>query len=471
MRDAGSVAGSTARGNVRMKNLKVVVIGVGSASFGRGILADLLASPELREFDLEIHLVDIAEEALRRMTRFAHRLKEHFASPASIHATTDRREALPHADYVIAAVARDRWLMWEKDFYIPLTFGFRHVYGENGGPGAAFHTLRSLHLMIPICRDMEELCPDALLLNFTNPESRVCLAVRRLTRIRAVGLCHGPVSTRRAVARILGRPESEVDVRIGGINHFHWVLGVKDPEGRDLLPELHRRLDQSDCGLDPFTYSLYRLYGALPFPSPSHTAEYVPFAYQATGTFLHQWGVGRIVLSPETTVDDRVFAMDGRPATPSYQLLAAERARRIEAVAGGQAPLTEEMTATTDEVAVPIIAGIELDQRRREISANVPNTGGLVSNLPEEAIVEVPIEVDGSGVRGIEVGPLPVAVAALCQRQVAIQELLVQAYAERSRKLLLQALTLEPVVDDLKKAEEMIDVMLRAQKGYLPELR
>src|SRR5690606_10671278 len=113
-----------------MKNLKVVVIGVGSASFGRGILADLLASPELREFDLEIHLVDIAEDALRRMTRFAHRLKEHFASPASIHATTDRREALPHADYVIAAVARDRWLMWEKDFYIPLTFGFRHEIGR-----------------------------------------------------------------------------------------------------------------------------------------------------------------------------------------------------------------------------------------------------------------------------------------------------------------------------------------------------
>lgn len=454
-----------------MKKLKIVVIGVGSASFGRGILADLLASAELREFDLEIHLVDIAQDALYRMTRLARRLKEHFGSPASIHAAVDRREALPDADYVIAAVARDRWLMWEKDFYIPLAFGFRHVYGENGGPGAAFHTLRSLHLMIPICRDMEELCPGALLLNFTNPESRVCLAVRRLTRIKAVGLCHGPVSTWQTVSRILDRSPDEIEVSVGGINHFHWVLGVKDREGEELLAELHRRLDQSDRGLDPFTYSLYRLYGALPFPSPSHTAEYVPFAYEATGTFLHQWGVGQVVLSPNTSVEDRVFAMDGRPGTPSYQLRASERARQIEAAAEGRAPLTAEMAATTHEVAVPIIVGIELDQRRREISANVPNTGGLVPNLPEEAIVEVPIEVDGSGVRGIEVGPLPTAVAALCQRQIAIQELLVQAYHERSRKLLLQALTLEPVVDDLKRAEEMIDVMLRAQAGYLPELR
>ena len=454
-----------------MRKLKIVVIGVGSASFGRGILADLLASSELREFNLEIHLVDIAEDALDRMTRLAHRLKEHFGSPASIHATADRRAALPGADYVIAAVAQDRWLMWEKDFYIPLTFGFRHVYGENGGPGAAFHTLRSLHLMIPICRDMEELCPDALLLNFTNPESRVCLAVRKLTRIRAVGLCHGPVSTWEAVSRILGRPRDELLVSVGGINHFHWVLNVHDQAGNDLTAELHRRLDASDCGLDPFTYALYRLYGALPFPSPSHTAEYVPFAYDMTGTFLHQWGIGRVVLSPYTTVEDRVFAMDGKKGTPSYQLRAGERAKRIEQVAEGRAPLTEEMTATTHEVAVPIIAGIELNQSRREISANVPNTGGLVSNLPEDAIVEVPIVIDGSGVRGVKVGPLPAAVAALCQRQIAIQELLVQAYQERSRKLLLQALTLEPVVDSLKRAEEMVDVMLRAQAGYLPELR
>lgn len=454
-----------------MKRLKIVVIGVGSASFGRGTLADLLASPYLREFDLSLHLVDVDQEALGRMTRFALRLKEHYRSPAAIVATTDRREALPGADYVITAVAKDRWDMWEKDFYIPLAFGFRHVYGENGGPGAAFHTLRSLHLMIPICRDMEALCPDALLLNFTNPESRVCLGVHKLTRIRAVGLCHGPFGTWETVSRILGRPKEQVEITIGGINHFHWVLSVHDPTGQDLTPELHRRLAESDCGLDRFSRALYDLYGLLPFPSPSHAAEYVPFAYPITGTFLHKWGVGRIVLRASATVADREFMIEDRPSQPSYQLLGAEKARAIAAAADGEAPLTEELAATTSELTVPIICGIEFDTDRREISANVPNTGHAIANLPKDAIVEVPVRVNRSGVHGVQVGPLPEAIAALCQRQIAIQNLLVQAYHEGSRNLLLQALTLEPVVDDLSRAKEMMDVMIRAQADHLPELR
>lgn len=439
-----------------MKELKIVVIGVGSSSFGRGILADLFASEELRRFRLSIHLVDIAGEALHRMTRLAHRLKEYYGSTATIAATTDRREALPGADYVVAAVARDRWEMWEKDFYIPLTFGFRHVYGENGGPGAAFHTLRSLHLMIPICRDMEELCPDALLLNFTNPESRVCLAVNKLTRIKTVGLCHGPLETWESVSRILQRPLKEIEITVGGINHFHWVLGVTDHAGNDLLPELHRRMAQDDPDLDPFIRALYDLYGLFPFTSPSHIAEYIPFAYPMTGTFLHRWGVGRIT---------RV------PGEPGYQGRSIERARAIDEVAEGRAPLTAEMAAPTAELAVPIICGIELDKNQRELSANIPNTGLYIENLPEDAIVEVPIMVDRAGVQGVKVGRLPEAIAALCHRQIAIQNLLVQAYQERSRQLLLQALTLEPVVDDLKRAKEMMELMLRVQSEHLPEMK
>jgi alpha-galactosidase len=149
---------------------------------------------------MTLSLVDINEQTLERMYRFAGILKEYYGASAKLEATTNRRDVLSGADYVITSVARKRNEFWEQDFFMPYAYGFRHrkpkasvseanIFGECGGPGAAFHALRSFHLTIPICRDMEELCPNALLLNFTNPESRVCMAVNKLTQIRSVGLC------------------------------------------------------------------------------------------------------------------------------------------------------------------------------------------------------------------------------------------------------------------------------------------
>ena len=151
------------------QKLKIVLIGAASASFGRGTIADLMDAEELKESELTISLVDIDKKALDRMYRLANLLKERYSSKAKIEIKTDREKVLPGANYVIVSVAQKRWQLWEKDFYIPAAYGFRHIFGENGGPGAAFHTLRSLYLMIPICKDMEKLCPEALLINFTNP--------------------------------------------------------------------------------------------------------------------------------------------------------------------------------------------------------------------------------------------------------------------------------------------------------------
>lgn len=212
-----------------MKNIKVVLIGVGSNSFGRGTMADILSSEELNKINMTLSLVDINEQTLERMYRFAGILKEYYGASAKLEATTNRRDVLSDADYVITSVARKRNELWEQDFFMLYAYGFRHIFGECGGPGAAFHALRSFHLTIPICRDMEELCPDALLLNFTNPESRVCMAVNKLTQIRSVGLCHGYISTEKAVAQVLGRSRADIDINIAGLNHFHWVVDICDP--------------------------------------------------------------------------------------------------------------------------------------------------------------------------------------------------------------------------------------------------
>jgi len=427
--------------------VKVVLVGAGSASFGRGAVADLLASEELEQLGLEVVLVDVDEEALGRMFKFAELVRKHYGRSARIRATADRREALPGAKYVITAVARDRYKLWEQEFLIPFAYGFRQVYGENGGPGAAFHTLRSLHLMVPIARDMEELCPDALLINYSNPESRVCLGVSKLTRVKVVGLCHGAFDTLREVARILGRSKEEIEITIGGINHFHWVLEIWDRNtGEDLYPLFRRRMAESDWGLDGLTWKLYHTFGLFPFPAESHTGEYVGFGYDVTGPYWLSWS------------HEAARWKD-------------EEVERIRRVAKGEEPLTEDMAKPTEELAVPIICDIELDRGKRELSVNVPNEGPAVENLPEDAIVEVPAVVDRQGVHPVKVGALPEAIAAMCRLQISIQKLLVDAYRERSKELLLQALALDPTVDSIDRARAFMEEMLAREKEYLPEFR
>lgn len=434
-----------------MRELKVVLVGAGSTSFGRGTLADLMACKELQEARrLTVTLVDVDEAALSKMLGFAEALKRHREAQVALEATTDRTQALPGADYVITAVSRERNRLWSEDFAIPLAYGFRHAYGECGGPGAAFHTLRSLHLVVPICQDMERLCPEALLLNFTNPESRVCLGVRRLTRIGAVGLCHGPVTTQQVVADILGRPSADIEISIGGINHFHWVLDVNDrATGESLLSEFMARLDSGEVAMPPLTRFCYQTFGRYPFPADSHLAEFVPFGYEFIGPHYLRYS--------EAVVAQEFGNPEGTPA-------------RMARVASGVEPITEDLAAPTTEMAVTIIADIELDRRARRVSSNVPNDGGAVRNLPEDSIVEVPIKVGAGGVAPVPVGALPEAVAALCRLQMSIQELIVMAYAQRSRDLLLQAMLLEPTVDDTRRAAQMIAEMLRLQAAYLPEI-
>ncbi len=453
-----------------MKELIIVVIGAGSVSFGRSVITDLALEESLREFAVSLRLVDIDELALRRMYQLALLVKEKTkASHLVISATTKREEALSCADYVIVSVAEKRFALWEKDFYIPLSFGFKQVYGENGGPGAAFHTLRSIHLMMPICRDMERWCPEALILNYTNPESRVCLAIHKLTSLRAVGLCHGPMTTWEVVSEILGRPKEDTVVTIGGINHFHWVLGIQDSQGKDLMPEFKLRIHDALPRLNPFVQTMYKIYGFLPYPALSHPEEYVHFAYSFTGPLLFRWGIGEVARPLNATVEDLEYAIEGRPGMPSYELWCREEARTIEAIVIGEKPLPQDFLKPSGELAIPIISSIEHDLHRREIAANVVNEGAI-AQLSAEAIVEVPIMVDGEGVHPLPVGALPPAIAAMCQLQIAIQELLVEAYRERSKRLLLQALLLEPTVSDVKRAREMMEVMLHVEREYLPEM-
>lgn len=481
--------------NTSKKKLQIAVFGAGSATFGRGTIVDLVIEKGLTHFDVTVYLVDLDLEALERMTKFACLVKDYYsADNISFKATDTREEALTGTDYVISSVAKNRWDFWEKDFYIPAAYGFPQVIGENGGPGAAFHTLRTLHTMMPIVEDIERYCPDALLINFSNPESRICLGVNRLTDIRSVGLCHGPMVTRDKVAEILDRQAEELDVEVGGINHFHWVLHIKDSNtGKNLMPEFREEMKNSNHNLNPLTRKLYDLFGLFTYPAPSHPGEYLSFAHEITGPKLIDWGLGKVSKKLGAEASESIYFREGQPNQINYQLWSEEQAKEIQEVVEEDNPLSslnrkeelrkassahdasipisrEDLVKPTIELAIPIICDIELDRGRKEISGNVPNEGNSVSNLPGDAIVEVPLQIDSNGIEPVDVGPLPEAIAGTCNLQISIQNLLIKAYQEKSKNLLLQALVIDPIVDDVSQAEKMMEKMLQVESDYLPDL-
>jgi alpha-galactosidase len=396
-----------------VKTIKVVVIGAGSRNFGRKTIVDLLSSDKLKETDLTVGLVDVNETALDRMLRFTQIINEYHNSHAKIEATTDRHQALKSADYVIAAVASKRYELWDRDFYLPFSFGFKQTLGENGGSGAAFHML---------------------------------------TSIRFVGLCNAGFATLEKVAQILGRQMAEIDLDIGGLNHFHWLLNVRDKAtGKDLYPMLRRMIAQSDVDLGPFTKIMYETFNILPFPAGIHIGEYVQFAYEITGPYFHDpvW----------TRWRNKMLGLNNNEID------------RIQQVVDGKEPISEKLAKSSNGLPVRIICGIEFNLKSQDLFVNIPNDDFAISNLPEDAIVEIKAMTDMKGVHPIKVGPLPEAIAAMCRIQISIQKLLVDAYAQHSKKLLLQALVIDPTVDSIPRAQKLVDKMLSTQKEFLPELQ
>ena len=455
-----------------MKNaVKIVLIGAGSREFSRSIVHDLVLERALHESrEVEVRMVDIDPAGLGLMHGYARRAAEAAGARITFSATTERERALEGADFVLISVAVKRMELWEQDFRVPLAFGSPHVYGENGGPGAAFHALRNLKIIMPVCRDIERLCPDAWVLNFTNPEARVLTAILTLTRLRAVGLCHGFHSFHDLAARVLDRPIADLDVRTAGMNHFYTYYKIAERgTGRDLEGEFTRRLDEEK--LQPLVRYLWRTYGALGYGSDLHVGEYVRFADEFAGR-LWEFGIEHRKVHPsEKGVDGReVFeAWRHKLDVPTYQARGIAAAER-DALSGAT-PLCRADIRASGELAVPVIADIVLDRGVLREAVNVLNTDGSIENLDREGCIEVPAVADARGVHPDRVGRLGEGFAALVRHQQSIQRLVVKAYAERSRKLLLQALLMDPASPPgATQTERMMDKLLSLQADYLPEI-
>ena len=236
---------------------KIVFLGASSMSFGLSMLRDIFSSGELRGSTLT--LVGRNPKTLAKMAELAKLLNTKTGAGLIIEQTTDRRAAFDGAGFVVNATAIDRNRLWKLDFGVPRKYGIRHTLGENGGPGGLFFTLRTLPLVFDFVREMQELCPKALFINFSNPESRIILALGKYSPIRALGLCHGIFMGQGAVARIMRLPYEQVDVWGAGINHFQCLLQIRNrATGEDLYPLLRAKEQDYDPSFAPLTRRLFR---------------------------------------------------------------------------------------------------------------------------------------------------------------------------------------------------------------------
>lgn len=449
-----------------MAPIKVAFIGAGSRSFGPAVIRDLLLSDALVDQGVELSLMDIVPEHLPENEQYAHWAMEKLNRRIHVTKTTSLVEALERANFVIVGLEVDRYKYWSMDFHIPRKYGFKQVYGENGGPGSMFHALRNMGPIVTVAKQMEKQCPEAWMLNFSNPEQRLCEAVNRLTRIKAVGLCHGVFMGEHQISEMLGIPREKLQTKACGLNHFTFFQEVRHKDsGEDLYPQLRKVESQApwatrwhELGLGRV---LFRTFGLWPSPATNHYGEYIHWASEFMASELHYyydamegkpWETGKI---PEF-----VYTIDGlntdRPWQADEQSLTTEHHEH-----------DDEVLCSSGELAIPIMEGIVFN-RASELGAVIVENKGYIPNLPVGAAVEVPASVDQNGIAPMRMEPLPEALAALMRTQCSIQQLLVEAFAEHSRKKLLQAILLDPTVDSYRQAVEMMNEMIALQRDLLP---
>lgn len=456
---------------------KIVVIGAGSASFGENTLAALLRSERLRGSHLA--LVDRNPQSLDIVQRLAERLNREWDCGFSLSAHTHHREALPDAEFVVSAIevgAREN--LWRQDWEIPLKYGIRQPYAENGGPGGFAHAARNLGPVMDIARDMEATCPDAWFINYTNPMTRICDAVNRHSRIRAIGLCHQvyigycfagmvlaqdlgldiPAGISSMNAEIQLHPLREqvirqtlprLDIRAAGLNHFTWILSIHDREtGQDLYPLFRERYAAHDPEFEPLTRRVFNAFGLFPVPGDSHLCEYLPWV---SDPVTHPWDKYNLQLYDWDTFDAlRDFSLD-----------------RLSDMADGRLVI-DSLRETDSEGALEMIEAIAGAGSHYHQAAILPNVG-QIGNLPSGAAVETPVFVDGAGAHPLSVGALPEGIAELLRREITVSQLCVDSVIEGNRQKALQCLLLDPVIRDLDLAGQVLDDYLETYREYLPQ--
>jgi alpha-galactosidase len=472
---------------------KIAFIGAGSAVFARALLRDLFTFPEL--CGVTIALMDIDSARLADTEKVAANVAGHAGADPTILATTDRRRALDGAGYVINMIQVGGYEPATViDFEIPKRYGLQQTIGDTLGIGGIMRALRTIPVMRSIGSDMEQLCPDALLLNYTNPMAMLTWAMNRATKVKTVGLCHSVQGTAAELASVLGLPPDEIDYLCAGINHMAFYLKLEH-EGRDLYPELKRIAgERLEPGHERVRFEMLRRLGYFVTESSEHFSEYVPwFIKRSMPELIDQFNVPldeyparceeqiadwrtmrEALTSPEPGSLDRYQANRGNNLSGMWE-------RRLSATAKNDPELAQRMRSTvlaerrqhhaghSGEYGSLIIHSMETGQPR-VIYGNVQNDN-LIDNLPAGCCVEVPCLVDKNGIQPTHIGALPSHLAALMQTNINVQGLTVEAALTGDRERIYHAAMLDPHTAaelPLDAIWSMVDDLIDAHGDVLP---
>jgi len=431
---------------------KVAMIGAGSIIFCKTLMSDMLATPALA--GSEYALMDPARERLDKMHAFAERMVKDNNADAKVTKTTDRREALDGADYVVIMIQIGGMKAFGHDYNIPMKYGVDQCIGDSLGPGGIFRGLRTIPVLVDIANDMRELCPDAIMLNYANPMAACCWGLGTVEGLQFVGLCHGVQTTMDLIASYTGCKKGEIDYTAAGINHMAWFLKI-EKDGKDLYPILRENIEKPGYYVnEKVRGEVMRHFDYFMTESSGHLSEYLPY-FRKNQKALDLY------------CDEPAFGGE-TGAYYNYGLMLAEKFATTD-------PLSIESTALGTRSAEYCSRILEAHETGEifQLNGNVRNDG-YITNLPNGCCVEVPIFVDRLGLHPTVVGDLPSQLAALNMTNVLAQGLAVEAGLAGDPEKAMQAVALDPLssaVCTLAEIREMVTEMLEAEARWLPKFQ
>jgi alpha-galactosidase len=444
--------------------IKITFIGAGSTMFARNLLCDIFSFENLR--DINITLEDIDESRLDDTYRLASRIVSQEGYSTQIVKTTNQKEALKDSDFVIIMFQVGGLEAYAIDKAIPEKYGVDQTVGDTLGPGGVFRGIRTIPHLLSVCHDMEEVCPNALLLNYANPMAPLIWSVNKATKIKSVGLCHSVQATTRQIAGYIGAgpwenypfneeeweiffyspvPEG-INFYVAGINHMAWYLKY-EVNGEDAYPKIFEAYnDKRAYEADAVRFEILKHFGYFVTESPNHMSEYVPYFRknpEMVNKFLkRRWDYLEICKQKRGDLEPEL----------KRQIEGKQKIKIRTSVEYGSHIINSVVTGTPTR-----------------INGNV-NNSGLITNLPQNCCVEVPCLVDKNGINPCYVGELPPQLAALNRTNINVQSLIVEAAINKDREAAAQAVKLDPLTSALLTLDEidkMVNEMFEAENKWL----
>ncbi|MDD2478935.1 MAG: hypothetical protein PHS31_03490 [Victivallaceae bacterium] len=424
-----------------MKKLKIAMLGAGSG-FVLSVAQELLTEPVFA--DCEFVLMDPAADRLEAAREAVSKILEKAKHPVRLTVTRERAVALAGCDYVITSCEKNRYANWSKDIGIPARHGVHQVKGENGGPGGMIHSMRNICMFMDILKDMERLCPNAWLMNITNPMSVLCTYFKNYSPIKALGFCHQVHGSFGLIAEQLGMEPGELEVVSAGINHLNWLFDIRrrgssesymDQFLTKVKASKYWKEKFSNVPQQTFTLEVLNTFNMYPIGYDDHIIEYLPFFWEQ-----HEWDKYHYESLEETYTN---MAQKGHHTMETQRLLGKEFTKP-------PFPIDADHPYYA-EAPCRVIHALETNTPTYFDAINIMNNGAI-SNLPDDVILDVPGIAIGGQVRSIHVGALPAGPLEICRRQTVLHEMIAQAAHEGDDNLAVQALCLDPYVRSLTQA-------------------